>query len=185
MSGLIRESHSGFREGHSCETALLKIINDWNNSIDNGYLIGSVFLDLRRAFDLVNHSILINKLLIYGLSEISVAWFESYLSNRQQSTYVNGVISAPLPVKCGVPQGSILGPLLFILFINDMDQSISYCSAHMYADDTTFYIEGKSVEDLNSKLNEDMANVSKWCTNNKLVINSNNLKACWLAQDKS
>ena len=174
--GLIRESQSGFREGHSCETALLKIIDDWNKSIDSGYLIGSVFLDLRKAFDLVNHSILIDKLSAYGLSDLSVAWFRSYLSNRKQVTCVDGVISPPMSVTCGVPQGSILGPLLFVLYLNDMDQVINHCSAGMYADDTTLYVKGKSTVDLNMKINEDMAHVSKWCNRNKMVINRKKTK---------
>lgn len=174
---LIGISQSGFREKHSCETALLKIIDDWMKSIDNGYLIGSVFLDLRKAFDLVNHSVLIDKLFIYGLSQSSLSWFKSYLMGRQQSTFAIGTMSAPLPITCGVPQGSIIGPLLFIIYMNDMVQCLRNCSADMYADDTTFYLKEKSTNVLNTKIEEDMDNVSKWCRNNKMVINGNKTKS--------
>lgn len=173
---LLRNTQSGFREKHSCETALLKVVDQWMESIDKGYILGTVFLDLSKAFDLVNHEIMVTKLRIYGVSSKAINWFKSYLVNRSQCTYLNGVLSSSRRIACGVPQGSILGPLLFLIYINDIDLTLEYCSADMYADDTTFYASDTSTINLNNKLQRDMEKVSAWCDRNKMAINTTKTK---------
>ena len=113
---LLTHSQSGFRRLHSCHTALTHLTNKWYKSINEGKLVGTVFLDLSKAFDLVPHDILLTKLLNYNCSGLSIRWFKSYLTNRKQTVVVDNKRSTDKVVKSGVPQGSILGPLLFKLF---------------------------------------------------------------------
>ena len=117
-------------------TALLEATNNWYLNIDS-LLNGALFLYLKKAFDTVNHEILLRKLQIYGVDLHSRRWFKSYLSNRKQSTFVNGTQSSYLDILCGVPQGSVLGPLLFRVYINDIEQCELSSKVEMYADDTS------------------------------------------------
>ncbi len=106
----------------------------WLQNTDNGNLNCVVFLDVRKAFDSINHEILLHKMHDYfGISGIQLKWFESYLSNTEQQCMVNGQVSSPKNIICGIPQGSIVGPLLFLLYINDMPKSLKYVTPSMYA----------------------------------------------------
>ena len=111
---LLHPNQSGFRQKHSCETALISLTDKWLQALDQGKIIGSVFVDFRKAFDMVDHEILLKKLKIYQCDEKTIRWFTSYLSERTQHVYINNVLSEPETIRYGVPQGSILGPLLFI-----------------------------------------------------------------------
>ena len=135
-------------------------------------LTGVAFIDLRKAFDTVNHDILINKLCDIGASSNTLKWFRSYLTGRLQRVLFNGVVSDALPVKTGVPQGSILGPLLFLIFINDMPMVIKHGKISMYADDTTLYVSGSNVNVISKKLTDDMEGITKWLHNNMLFLNT-------------
>jgi hypothetical protein len=117
---LCTKNQSGFREHHSTETALLDLTNDWLHNMDNGLLYGVLFLDFKKAFYSVNHNILLSKLELYGIRGTSLKWFRSYFSNRKQICSINGKQSDVNELKCGVPQGSNLGPFLFLLYINDL-----------------------------------------------------------------
>ena len=134
---LINQHQSGFRPFHSTETSLTDMIDTWLNNMNSGKMTGVAFVDLRKAFDTVNHEILLNKLYEIGATDITVKWFRSYLTKRTQKVSFKGSLSNALPVNTGVPQGSILGPLLFIIFINNMCNVIKYGDISMYADDTT------------------------------------------------
>ena len=127
-------------------------------------------MDLQKAFDTVDHEILLSKLDYYGIQGISKNWFKSYLSNRKQFVSINGYDSGLAEIKCGVPQGSVLGPLLFLLYINDLNQAIKFCKVHHFADDTNLLYLGKSIKKLNKLVNYDLKNLLCWLNANKISL---------------
>ena len=177
---LIYEFQSGFRPKHSCETALLRTINTWLKAIDESKIVGAIFLDLQKAFDVVNHEILLDKLSLYGMSQVTLRWFRSYLYNRKQKVTANGYYSDFKNIISGVPQGSILGPLLFILFINDIFMHENVNCSDLYADDSTMYAIGSTVSEVEKKLILDLKEILKWCSNNKMYINEEKTKSMLL-----
>ena len=140
--------------------------------MDNGLLNGVLFLDLKKAFDTVDdHEILLKKLNFYGVDSISLKWFQSYLTDRKQRTYVNGSLSDYGSTVCGVPQGSILGPLLFLIYVNDLPASGLSSTPRLYADDTCLTLTSHDPTDLQIKLNSDLNKVQSWLQENKLSLN--------------
>ena len=131
---LINPQQSGFRSLHSTVTALLDLTNEWCYNIDRKMVNAVILLDLKKAFDTVNHSILLKKLEYFGFDCSSIAFFSSYLSNRLHRCNVNGFSSELGSISCGVPQGTILGPLLFLIYINDLPNCLQHCTARLYAD---------------------------------------------------
>ncbi len=130
-----------------------------------------VFLDLKKAFDTVDHNILLKKLGMYGMGANALEWFYHYLVDRNQHSKVNNVILESLNTKCSVPQGSILGPLLFIVYINDLVEILSETKANLYADDTAMYVSGESYIDVILALRIEMDNLVQWLRLNKLTLN--------------
>ena len=128
-------------------------------------------MDLQKAFDTVDHQILLSKLDYYGIQGISNNWFKSYLSNCKQFVSLNGYDSELVEINCGVPQGSVLGPLLFLLYINDLNQAIKFCKVHHFADDTNLLYLGKSIKKLNKLVNIDLKNLLYWLNANKISLN--------------
>ncbi|CAL1671997.1 unnamed protein product [Lasius platythorax] len=180
-NNLLKECQSGFRARHSCETVLQCIISEWKREIAEGKMIGVVFLDLRRAFEVVNRKILISKLEGYGLKESVLNWFKSYLDNRTQRVKFNGILSPPVNVDVGVPQGSVLGPLLFLLYINDITEVIKdTCEIKLFADDAIIYTAGYSSKEISDKLNEKMKKIEKWLKINRLKLNIDKTKVMLL-----
>ena len=133
---ILGQNQSGFRANHSTVTALLEATDSWAYNIDNGKINGVIFLDLKIAFDTVDHQILLSKLNYYGIHGKSFKWFQWYLENRTQKCSGIGSLSNSCSLTCGVPQRTILDPLLFLLYINDLPNCLSNCKPRMYADDT-------------------------------------------------
>ena len=169
---LLHKTQSGFRAKHSCETALVNMVDSWLDAIDNGQMIGVVLVDFKKAFDLVDQKILLNKLEIYGIKDEALLWFDTYLTNRKQQVTINNCKSELKNISCGVPQGSILGPLLFLLFINDLPLYTNNVFTDLYADDTTLYVIHNSMEQIENDLQTALNNLHIWCKSNGMVLNS-------------
>ena len=139
----------GFKNNHSTNHALIEITEQIQNACDKNLFTCGVYLDLQNAFHTVNHEILLSKLKHYGIKGTSYNWFKSFLCERMQYTLIIESESSLRTVCHGVPQGSVLGPLLFILFINDMYNSVEYCKVHHYADDTNLLLTDDSLKKIN------------------------------------
>ena len=161
----------GFRKGHSTAEAITDITNTLRKAIDNNLYTCGVFLDFSKAFDTVNHMILLSKLDAYGIRGIPLKWFQSYLSDRKQYVELDGVKSPNQTMLCGVPQGSTLGPLLFLIYINDLPNSSEHLSFKIFADDTNVFASAKDLKTLEHLMNSELAKVKRWCDINKLSIN--------------
>ena len=151
------------------------MVEKWLKALDNGELVGVIFVDFRKAFDLVDHNILLKKLEIYQFSQVTLNWFKSYLSERKQIVTFKNVDSDKETVKCGVPQGSILGPLLFLLFINDLPLHLKVMT-DLYADDSTLYEINSSKEEIERKLQLAIKDLARWCKQNGMIINTEKTK---------
>ena len=151
--------------------ALISAIDYITDSLDNKSHTAGVFLDLSKAFDTVNHNILLSKLNHYGIRGNALQWFKSYLSNRTQGVKYNDVVSSSRAIGIGVPQGSILGPLLFIIYINELSVVVPKLKSIIFADDTTLFLSSSDLFQLKQDLNKELKQLSQWFESNKLSIN--------------
>ena len=170
-NNLLSHCQFGFRRKSSTEHAVTYFSDFIKNSMDKGKLTGAVFVDLRKAFDTIDHATLIAKLQIYGVRGKELTWFQSYLFNRQQFVSFQSTRSERQSIRCGVPQGSILGPLLFTIVINDITEQVKKCRILLYADDTVIFTSDKDSKKIEEMLNTEFNNVTRWFTNNNLVLN--------------
>ena len=171
LHSIIYPNQFGFRAGHSTTHSLISIVETINKTIDSKKYGCGVFIDLKKAFDTVNHDILIQKLEHYGIRNTALNWFKSYLTDRKQFVFVNGVNSETRLVTCGVPQGSVLGPLLFLLYINDLPNISKKLKFFLFADDTNIYMESSNLKDLERSMNIELKKLYVWLCVNRLSLN--------------
>lgn len=169
-NNLLCDDQFGFRKNRSCALQLLEVLNDWTKAINEGSDVDVIFLDFSKAFDSVSHSRLSTKLKSYGIDGDILNWITKFLSNRVQRVRVGNTLSSALPVESGVPQGSILGPVLFLIFINDLPDNVN-SSCKIFADDTKIYSRISSQEDHES-LQNDINELFNWSMTWKLMFNA-------------
>ena len=151
---------------------MLHVSDSWSKAFDQGKYVGAVFLDVAKAFDCINHNILLSKLPFYGVDGNILNWFKSYLSNCQKFVRIGSDVSAWSSVTIGVPQGSILGPILFQLYINDLPTVVKYSDINIYADDTEIHYCSDQINDLHVKIQSDLDRINDWLNCNCLLGNS-------------
>ena len=169
-TNLFSQTQHGFRQDLSCESQLIMLCQDTMSSVDKRNSVDLAFIDFSKAFDKVPHNHLINKLAAYNLDQSVLGWIYAFLTNRTQKVTIDNSYSDEISVTSGVPQGSVLGPLLFLLYINDLPDKMK-CNIRMYADDVVLYANVASNENFNSILQEDLDELSQWCRKLHMSIN--------------
>ena len=177
----LSDLQSGFRPLHSTLTTLLDITDKCYTNMDNGLINAILFVDLKKAFDTIDHDILVNKLSCYGFKNKTVNPFRNYLTERTQITFVNNVPSDTCNITYGVPQGSILEPLLFLLYINDLPNYNLISNERLYADDTNLTYANKDPNQHLSVMNNDLITLKNWLNMNKLSLNALKTKCMFIA----
>ena len=170
-NNLLYRYQFGFQKGISTHMALIVLIDKISEALEKGDCVVGIFLDFSKAFDTVDHTILLQKLNFYGLKGTILSWFENYLSNRKQYVTYNSIKSTTEKINCGVPQGSILGPLLFLIYINDLSTVSKACMSILFADDTNMFFTGRDLQTMTKVINEELINVQEWLHCNKLSLN--------------
>ena len=168
---ILNPSQYGFREKHSTQHAIIDIVNTIQTNMDKRLFSCGVFIDLKKAFDTVDHAILLDKLNHYGFRGIINKWFSSYLQGRTQTTQIGSYISERTVTSCGVPQGSVLGPLLFLLYVNDITSCSNKLTFYLFADDTNILYAHKNLKLLEQIINTELHKLYNWLTSNKLTLN--------------
>ena len=172
INQIIYKHQYGFRAGHSTSHSVLHLTDEIYKTLNqkpSGKTL-TVFIDLKKAFDTVDHKILLEKMDIYGIRDSANLWFKNYLYDREQFVSINGIQSEKKKIRCGVPQGSVLGPLLFLLFINDLPNATTFLTL-LFADDTTFQVSDQDPNKLFDIANSELEKASAWFTANKLTLN--------------
>ena len=168
----ISMDQSAYLKRHSTQTSLHRVIDDWLENVNDGAITGACLLDISKCFDSINHTILLKKLEKYGITSTEVKWFSSYLSGRKQVVKFHQETSKFCDITCGVPHGSFLGPILFLLFINEISYfAVEGCVLNIYAEDVIIYTSATSKDELESRLQVCIDNISNWYSMNKLCIN--------------
>lgn len=172
QQNILYDHQYGFRKGRSTSLPLIHLLNKISTAIDQNEITAGVFLDLSKAFDTLDHEIFFSKLEYYGIRDKALQLIKSYFSNRKQFVQFNDIKSSSQTIKCGVPQGSILGPLFFILYINDLPNASPLTQPLLFADDTSLFLSDNDIHKLISTLNTELSKVSDWMKANKLTVNT-------------
>jgi len=159
---LLYQYQFGFRHHHSTSLALIELCDNLYSHLDQHEVVVGMYFDLQKAFDTVNHKILLQKLYGYGIRGIVHEWFRSYLSNRKQFVSINNIDSDLDNINCGVPQGSVLGPLLFLIYVNDIANASPNSGIRLFADDTNVFVYGKSLSETNFKAEGVVKKLNQW-----------------------
>ena len=175
-NNLLYEKQFGFQANHSTDHAIIQLVDEIHNSFNKKAFTLGVFIDLSKAFDTVNHEILINKLKHYGVRNTSLNWFKSYLSSRKQFITYDHENTTIKNITCGVPQGSILGPLLFLLYVNDLYKASDLLNPIMFADDTNLFYSHSNIDTLFKTVNKELNYINEWFKANKLSLNISKTK---------
>ena len=170
-NSLLYEHQFGFRKFHSTASALLDSTNSWYVNMDRKKFNLVVLLDLKKAFDTIDHGILLSKLDLYGITGSALSMIRSYLSDRNQKCQLDDLMSTERRVTCGIPQGSILGPLFFLVYINDLPECLNQATPRLFADDTNLTVAGESIQEIELNMNSDLACINEWLLANKLSLN--------------
>lgn len=168
---LITCDQSAFRKYHSTQTAVHKMVDDFLDNINEGYINGACFFDLAKCFDTIDHEILLSKLERYGIRGKALNWFTDYLTDRSQVVRTDNQLSSLKDISTGVPQGSVLGPILFLIFINDLPSCLTCTMCNIFADDTEIHACGSSLDEVQGLLQRDADNLTDWFYRNKLTVN--------------
>ena len=176
VTNLLSDYITGFRKSHGSQHCLVKMLENWKSALDKSESVCALFMDLSKAFDTINHDLLLAKLKAYGFSREALTLMCSYLKNRKQKVVINNSASTTQTVIAGVPQGSIDGPLLFNLFINDLVLFIEYTALGNYADDNNLSITGTNIENIKKLLLADFKTVIEWFSDNYMIINPDKCK---------
>ena len=174
-NNILYSKQFGFQNGHSTDHAVVQLVDQIIESFENNQYTLGVFIDLSKAFDTVDHSILLKKLELYGITDRNHVWLKSYLSDRRQFVQINEKEKTSLEtISCGAPQGSILGTLLFLLYVNDLKNASNILDPIMFADDTNLFFTHKDIRYLFQIVNQELENISQWFVSNKLSLNIKN-----------
>jgi len=177
-NGLFTDKQQTYRKNHSTQLLLVHLTEYWRQALERNLVVATAFVDFRKAFDCVSHKILSSKLKHrFGVEGHLLYWLTDYLNQRSQITVVNSAQSKKLKVTCGIPQGSVLGPCLFSLYTNDMPDAVSSGTLFLYADDTTVYCIGSTIDEACSLLNKAL---NEWCVTNSLTPHSTKCEAMLL-----
>ena len=171
LHNLIYPDQYGFRSGCSTTHSLISITENIKKTIEEKTFGCGVFIDLKKAFDTVSHDILLQKMEHYGIKDMALAWFKSYLTDRKQFVSLDGVDSNIKFISCGVPQGSVLGPLLFLLYINNLPNISKHLKFFFFADDTNIYYVANDLKNLEKKINKELQKLYEWLCVNRLTLN--------------
>ena len=175
--GLFHPFLSAYRRGYSCQSALLALTEDWRSALDRGHFVGAILMDLSKAFDCLPHKLLLEKLRAYGLSEPAVSLINSYLSDRKQCVKMGNSQSSPLSMSKGVPQGSVAGPILFNVFLNDIFYFINDTYLYYYADDNTVSYSNIDFNAMKQTLEAEGNVLVDWFTDNQMEANPGKFQA--------